>query len=166
MIRQKTISRSISVTCIGLHSGRPVTLRMTPAAPGTGIVFLRNDVDRSLPIEARYDRVVDTRLCTCLGRDGVIVGTVEHLMSALYGLGPARRARTSNARPFQRSHRHDPGRCTSGCRPRDHSELQSAANDPRRCVRRRYPSPERLGSCVRSQDDPSADQCMSLKWID
>ena len=87
MIRQKTISRSISVTGIGLHSGRPVTLRMTPAAPGTGIVFLRNDVDRSLPIEARYDRVVDTRLCTCIGRDGVTVGTVEHLMSALYGLG-------------------------------------------------------------------------------
>ena len=87
MIRQKTISRSISVTGIGLHSGRPITLRMTPAAVGTGIVFLRNDLDRSLPIEARYDRVVDTRMCTCLGRDGAIVSTVEHLMAALYGLG-------------------------------------------------------------------------------
>ena len=87
MIRQKTIGRSISVNGIGLHSGQPTTLRMTPAAVGTGIVFLRNDLDRSVPIEARYDRVVDTRLCTCLGRDGVIVSTVEHLMAALYGLG-------------------------------------------------------------------------------
>ena len=52
----KTISRSISVTGIGLHSGRPITLRMTPAAVGTGIVFLRNDLDRSLPIEALRPR--------------------------------------------------------------------------------------------------------------
>ena len=85
MIRQKTLGRSIAVTGIGLHSGAPVHLRMTPAPVDTGVVFLRNDVDRSVPIEARYDRVVDTRLCTCLGRDGVTVGTVEHLMSALYG---------------------------------------------------------------------------------
>lgn len=87
MIRQQTLAKSISVSGLGLHSGRVVCLRMTPAPVDTGIVFLRTDLARSLPIQARYDNVVDTRLCTCLGRDGVTVGTVEHLMSALYGLG-------------------------------------------------------------------------------
>jgi UDP-3-O-[3-hydroxymyristoyl] N-acetylglucosamine deacetylase len=87
VIAQKTIRQTICVTGVGLHSGEPVTLRMVPAAVGTGIVFLRNDLDRAVPIEARYDRVVDTRLCTVIGRDGATVSTVEHIMSALYGIG-------------------------------------------------------------------------------
>jgi UDP-3-O-[3-hydroxymyristoyl] N-acetylglucosamine deacetylase len=69
-----------------LHTGRKVSMTLHPAPAGTGIVFRRTDLGVSIP--ARYDHVVDTRLCTVLGPPGrpeARVGTVEHLLAALFG---------------------------------------------------------------------------------
>lgn len=82
---QHTLKTVISCAGTGLHSGRPVTVTLHPAPAGQGIVFHRTDLGVSIP--ARFDRVVDTRLCTVLGLDDARVGTVEHLMAALAGAG-------------------------------------------------------------------------------
>ena len=87
VMRQQTIKRSLSLTGVGLHSGRPVRISMKPVPANHGIVFVRTDVAGSPEIPAQYDRVVDTKLCTCIGADGATVGTVEHLMAALYAMG-------------------------------------------------------------------------------
>ena len=86
---EKTLQNSIPCVGIGLHSGQKIHMMMKPAPIGTGIVFVRTDVtDKDNKIPAKYDYVVDTRMCSCLGnKDGVIVGTIEHLMGALNGLG-------------------------------------------------------------------------------
>ncbi|MDF1790899.1 MAG: UDP-3-O-acyl-N-acetylglucosamine deacetylase [Thalassobaculaceae bacterium] len=85
--RQKTLKRAIPCRGVGLHSGLPITMRLCPAPVDHGIVFLRTDIDDKNPrIAARYDNVVDTRLCTVIANeDGVRVGTVEHLMAAFAG---------------------------------------------------------------------------------
>ncbi len=87
MLKQRTLKSAISATGVGLHSGVKVTLTLRPAAADTGIVFRR--VDTVPPTELRADpySVVDTRLCSGLQRGDVKVSTVEHLMSALAGLG-------------------------------------------------------------------------------
>jgi UDP-3-O-[3-hydroxymyristoyl] N-acetylglucosamine deacetylase len=87
--RQKTLKQSISCTGVGLHSGVKVHLALHPAEIDAGIVFRRVDVtDRDNAIPARWNAVVDTRLCSMIGNAaGVTVGTVEHLMSALAGHG-------------------------------------------------------------------------------
>jgi len=84
---QHTLQKSISCVGIGLHSGRPVNLTLHPAPADTGIVFIRADLCGDPAIPARLDHVVDTIRATTLGRDGVKVATVEHLLSALSGLG-------------------------------------------------------------------------------
>jgi UDP-3-O-[3-hydroxymyristoyl] N-acetylglucosamine deacetylase len=87
--RQKTLKTRINCSGVGLHSGRRVTMVIGPAATNTGIHFRRTDpAGQNALIPARWDRVVDTRLCTVIGNgDGVTVGTVEHLMAAFAGLG-------------------------------------------------------------------------------
>ncbi len=84
---QRTLKEAISCQGIGLHTGLPVTLKLRPAAAGHGIRFVRTDLARPVEIPAHADYVVDTSLATTLGRDGVKVGTVEHLLAALAGLG-------------------------------------------------------------------------------
>ncbi|MBR6411998.1 MAG: UDP-3-O-acyl-N-acetylglucosamine deacetylase [Alphaproteobacteria bacterium] len=86
---EKTLQNAIPCVGVGLHSGQKIHMTMKPAPVGTGIVFVRTDVtDKDNRIPAKYDHVVDTRMCSCLGnKDGVIVGTIEHLMGALNGLG-------------------------------------------------------------------------------
>ncbi len=85
-IFQHSLKAPVSCSGIGLHSGRRVTLTLTPAAPCSGLVFHRSD--RTVDIPASWDRVVDTRLCTVLGaEDGTTIGTVEHLLAALYAAG-------------------------------------------------------------------------------
>ena len=89
MQAQQTLKGAIHCTGVGLHSGAKVSMTLRPAAPDTGIVFLRADVpaDRA-EIRARWDMVVDTRLCTVIGNaHGITVGPIEHLMAALRGLG-------------------------------------------------------------------------------
>lgn len=87
MIRQRTLKSIVHATGVGLHGGRKVNLRLRPAAPDTGIVFHRVDLDPPLALPADPYAVCDTRMCSGLERDGHKVGTVEHLMSALSGLG-------------------------------------------------------------------------------
>lgn len=84
---QKTLKSSICCTGVALHSGTKVTMTLNPAEPDTGIVFKRIDIGgQGAVIPARWDRVVDTRMCTTLGNeDGVTIGTVEHLMAAFAG---------------------------------------------------------------------------------
>ena len=87
MIRQRTLKRQVTATGVGLHTGEKVKLVLGPAAPGSGIVFRRVDLDPVLEIPVNPYAVGDTRLSSCLVQDGVRVSTVEHLMSALAGLG-------------------------------------------------------------------------------
>lgn len=87
MIRQRTLKNIIRATGVGLHTGEKVYLTLRPAAAGTGIVFRRIDLDVPVEIKANPYAVGDTRLSSCLEKDGVRVSTVEHLMSALAGLG-------------------------------------------------------------------------------
>ena len=87
--RQRTLKSSIGCTGIGLHSGAKMTMVLHPAEPNSGIRFRRIDVPgKGAVIPALWSSVGDTRMNTCLtNEDGVVVGTVEHLMSALAGMG-------------------------------------------------------------------------------
>jgi UDP-3-O-[3-hydroxymyristoyl] N-acetylglucosamine deacetylase len=87
MLRQRTIKKPVHAIGIGVHSGDKVRMALRPAGENTGIVFVRTDVKGSAPIRAIAENVSDTTLSTSLGRAGVQVATVEHLMSALWGLG-------------------------------------------------------------------------------
>jgi UDP-3-O-[3-hydroxymyristoyl] N-acetylglucosamine deacetylase len=87
MLRQRTLKSFIRATGVGLHSGVKVTLGLRPAPPDSGIVFRRVDLVPSVDLKADPYGVGDTRMASCLERDGVKLGTVEHLMSALAGLG-------------------------------------------------------------------------------
>ncbi|KAA0873938.1 UDP-3-O-acyl-N-acetylglucosamine deacetylase [Nitrincola tapanii] len=87
MIRQRTLKNSIKATGIGLHSGKKVFLTLLPAPANTGIVFRRTDLEPAVDIPAWATHVTDTMLSTNLTVSGARVGTVEHLMSALAGLG-------------------------------------------------------------------------------
>jgi UDP-3-O-[3-hydroxymyristoyl] N-acetylglucosamine deacetylase len=87
MLRQRTIKAGIKATGIGLHTGKKVTMSLRPAPVDAGIVFRRVDLDVAADIRASADAVTDTRLCSALESNGVKVATVEHLMSALAGLG-------------------------------------------------------------------------------
>ena len=84
---QRTLNRSISCTGIGLHSGQKIKLTLKPAPVDSGINFYRTDLPGSPGIKASLENVVHTKLATTLGMNGVVVGTVEHLLSALSGLG-------------------------------------------------------------------------------
>ena len=87
MLQQRTLKNVIRATGVGLHSGEKVYLTLRPAAADTGIVFRRVDLDPVVDIKAEAALVTETMLCTGLSRDGGKVMTVEHLMSALAGLG-------------------------------------------------------------------------------
>lgn len=87
MIKQRTIKSLVTSTGVGLHGGRKVKLVLRPAAPDTGIVFHRVDCEPPVSLPADPYAVCDTRMCSGLESGGVKVGTVEHLMSALAGLG-------------------------------------------------------------------------------
>lgn len=87
MIRQRTLRNSIRATGIGLHTGEKVYLSLKPAPVDTGIVFRRVDLSPVVEIEARATNVGDTTLSTTLVQGDVRVSTVEHLLSAMAGLG-------------------------------------------------------------------------------
>ena len=87
MIKQRTLKNAIRATGVGLHSGKKVYLTLRPAAPDTGIVFRRTDLDPVVEIAARPENVGDTCLSTSLAKGEVRIATVEHLLSALAGLG-------------------------------------------------------------------------------
>lgn len=87
MTKQRTLKKVIHATGVGLHSGEKVSLRLRPAPVDTGVVFRRVDKCPIVEIPALYYNVGDTRLCTSLQLNDVKVATVEHLLSALAGLG-------------------------------------------------------------------------------
>ena len=87
MIRQRTLKNSISATGVGLHTGTKVYLTLRPAAANTGVVFRRVDFPEPVEIKACAQNVGETTLSTTLVQDGVRVSTVEHLLSAMAGLG-------------------------------------------------------------------------------
>jgi len=87
MIRQRTLKNVIRAAGVGLHTGEKVYLTLRPAAVNTGIVFRRTDLPIPIEIAARPENVGDTRLSTTLVQGNVRISTVEHLLSALAGLG-------------------------------------------------------------------------------
>jgi UDP-3-O-[3-hydroxymyristoyl] N-acetylglucosamine deacetylase len=87
MIKQRTLKNVIRATGVGLHTGKKVYLTLRPALANTGIVFRRVDLDPPVEIPARAENVGDTQLSTSLGKGDVRISTVEHLLSALAGLG-------------------------------------------------------------------------------
>jgi UDP-3-O-[3-hydroxymyristoyl] N-acetylglucosamine deacetylase len=73
---------------IGLHTGRVITMRIHPAPEDHGIVFVRTDIRPDAAIPARFENVVDTTLATTLGsEEGIVISTVEHLLSSFFGMG-------------------------------------------------------------------------------
>lgn len=87
MLKQRTLKSAIKATGVGLHGGKKVTMTLRPAAPNTGVVFRRVDLPQPADLPADALSVTDTRLCSLIEKEGVKVGTVEHIMSALAGLG-------------------------------------------------------------------------------
>ena len=87
MIRQRTLKNVIRATGVGLHSGKTIYLTLRPAAPNTGIIFRRVDLDPVVEIKATASNVGETALSTTLIEHGEKVSTVEHLLSAFAGLG-------------------------------------------------------------------------------
>ncbi len=87
MIRQRTLNNTIRATGVGLHTGEKVYLTLRPAPVNTGIVFRRTDLNPIVEIEAKAVNVGDTTLSTSLVNGDVRVSTVEHLLSAMAGLG-------------------------------------------------------------------------------
>jgi UDP-3-O-[3-hydroxymyristoyl] N-acetylglucosamine deacetylase len=87
VIRQRTLKNSIRATGVGLHTGKKIFLTLRPAAANTGVIFRRVDLDEPVEIKATPDNVGDTSLSTSLVQDDTRISTVEHLMSAIAGLG-------------------------------------------------------------------------------
>ncbi|AJP47651.1 UDP-3-O-(3-hydroxymyristoyl) glucosamine N-acyltransferase [Rugosibacter aromaticivorans] len=87
MLRQRTLKSVVKTTGVGLHSGAKVSLVLRPAPVDTGVVFRRVDLNPPVDLKADPFGVGDTRMASCLEKQGAKVATVEHLMSALAGLG-------------------------------------------------------------------------------
>ena len=87
MLRQRTLKTTIRATGVGLHSGEKVYMTLRPAAENSGITFRRVDLEDPVDVPADPTLVGETMLGTTLIKDGVRIATVEHLMSALAGLG-------------------------------------------------------------------------------
>ncbi|MEH6616974.1 MAG: UDP-3-O-acyl-N-acetylglucosamine deacetylase [Porticoccus sp.] len=87
MIRQRTLNNIIRATGVGLHTGEKVYLTLHPAPVNTGIIFRRTDLDPVVEIVAKAENVGETTLSTTLMNGDVRVSTVEHLLSAMAGLG-------------------------------------------------------------------------------
>jgi len=87
MILQRTIKKPAMISGIGLHSGARINLKMRPAAANTGIIFHRTDGEQTVDIKACSENVVDTRMATVIGYQGMTVSTIEHFMAALAAFG-------------------------------------------------------------------------------
>lgn len=87
MIFQCTIAKPILISGIGLHSGKRINMNLRPAEACTGIIFHRTEGDRTVSIEAISSNVIDTRLATVIGKSGLYVSTIEHVMAALAAFG-------------------------------------------------------------------------------
>ena len=84
-MKQRTIKRNVEAIGIELHKGVPVKLRLEPLGEDSGIVFYRSDKGLSIPLSP--ENVIDTKMATVIGKNGVVISTIEHLMSAVYAFG-------------------------------------------------------------------------------
>jgi UDP-3-O-[3-hydroxymyristoyl] N-acetylglucosamine deacetylase len=84
-VKQTTIAKQVELSGIGLHKAVVVRLRLEPLDAGSGIVFYREDQAKT--IELKPENVVDTKMATVIGKDGVVISTIEHLMSAISASG-------------------------------------------------------------------------------
>ncbi|RXJ99271.1 UDP-3-O-[3-hydroxymyristoyl] N-acetylglucosamine deacetylase [Arcobacter sp. CECT 8986] len=84
-MKQRTIAKSVEIVGIGLHKGVPVKMRLEPLEEDMGIIFYRSDEGVTIPL--KIENVVDTRMATVIGKDGVVISTVEHILSAIYAYG-------------------------------------------------------------------------------
>src|SRR5437762_7848308 len=83
---ETTVQRPVEASGVGLHSGVPVRIRILPAPPSTGIIFIRTDLDGfTIPASWRYVQKVS--YATSLMRQGVLISTTEHLLSTFYSMG-------------------------------------------------------------------------------
>ena len=87
MLAQRTLTNPIKAFGVGLHSGDPISLELKPAPPDTGIIFRRIDLEPSVEIQAKAENVGNTTLSTTLCKGDTEISTVEHLLSAMAGLG-------------------------------------------------------------------------------
>ncbi|WP_298749916.1 UDP-3-O-acyl-N-acetylglucosamine deacetylase [uncultured Arcobacter sp.] len=84
-MKQRTIAKAVEIVGIGLHKGVPVKMRLEPLEANEGIIFYRSDEGLAIPL--KIENVVDTKMATVIGKDGVVVSTIEHLLSAVYAYG-------------------------------------------------------------------------------
>ena len=84
-MKQRTIKKAVEVVGIGLHKGVPVKLRLEPMPEDSGIIFYRSDKAVTIPL--KIENVVDTKMATVIGKDGVVISTIEHLLSAISAFG-------------------------------------------------------------------------------
>jgi len=82
---QTTIKKPVELVGIGLHKGIAVKLKLEPLEENSGIVFYRSDADVAIPLIP--DNVVDTKMATVIGKDGYVISTIEHMLSAVYAYG-------------------------------------------------------------------------------
>ena len=82
---QTTIKKPVELVGIGLHKGVPVNLKLEPLEENSGIIFYRSDVDVAIPLIP--ENVVDTKMATVIGKDGYVISTIEHMLSAVYAYG-------------------------------------------------------------------------------
>ena len=87
MSHQRTLERPVRCEGIGLHTGEKVAMTLYPAPANRGVIFRRTDLPSAPTIEARPEHVVDTQYATTIAKNGASVKTIEHLMSALAGMG-------------------------------------------------------------------------------
>ena len=88
LLSQKTIGKKISISGIGIHTGKKVELNILPSTPNSGIVFKRSDIKKNNLVIPNFINVCDATLCTTISNQfGTKVSTIEHLMAAFYGLG-------------------------------------------------------------------------------
>jgi len=81
-MKQRTIKKEVEIVGIGLHKGVPVKMKLEPLDDDMGIIFYRTDEAVSIPLQP--ENVIDTKMATVIGKDGVVISTIEHLLSALY----------------------------------------------------------------------------------
>jgi len=84
-MKQRTIQKEVEIVGIGLHKGVPVKMRLEPLDDDMGIIFYRSD--EAVSIELKPENVIDTKMATVIGKDNVVISTIEHLLSAIYAYG-------------------------------------------------------------------------------
>jgi len=84
-MKQRTIAKEVEIVGIGLHKGVPVKMKLEPLEEDAGIIFYR--VDSGITIPLNIENVVDTKMATVIGKDGIVISTIEHLLSAIYAYG-------------------------------------------------------------------------------